>query len=685
MKMRNLSSLLLSLLTLIVVGCGGGSGGGDLTPVATTLSGEATKGPIIGGDVKIFAINADGTLQSTPLPTLDGKPVTTRAPFGNYSAVINYEGPVKVVVTGNTGSIYKDEASGTDVPFAGKSLSAVVANVSGSSKVSITPFTELAAQKAGTTKLTPANIKAANTAVTDALGLQGVDIVATTPSSNPEYKFNLAVVSQAAGPSADDLSKLLTQTASAIDATTGTITDTALDDKFIKATTDAFKNTKINPAGAGIPGIDPAKVTGITLSAPSTIVAASSSVKISANVTTISGGPPAAGTVVTFAASAGTISNVTTTANGIATATLSGITSPQTVSIKAVVGIIKGSEININFVDPNSPSNITVTDAPGAHFINSTVPLTVKVVSVSGGTISVGQKVDFVITSGSGSLSQSSSTIDANGNASVSVTSAVAGVVTVKITAGQATGSHSITFSDPNQPDSISLVADRTSGITGNRGPVTLTATVVPTNILNGTITDGTPVTFTILNGNGTLSSATANTKGGVASVILNSTVAGAIDVVANATVGATPVTSNPLTVTFTSQPTQVAVKLRTTGTLPAGTTIGALKVTVTATPSSGLTMTSDPNGSTPDVSATGAGVGSQIITNSNNVAAVTLALVNTKGIQTGEFATLNFNVTAGSFPKASDFAVALNGSVIDSKNAPIAGIIVEILSVNIQ
>src|SRR6185369_1254215 len=125
MKLKILSGLLLSILSLTIVGCGGG---GASTPPSTTVSGEASKGPIIGGDVKIYAIK-DGVVQTAPLPTTPVT-VTTRAPFGNYSAVIsNYSGPVKVVVTGNIGSTYKDEATGTTVDFNGATLSALVANV----------------------------------------------------------------------------------------------------------------------------------------------------------------------------------------------------------------------------------------------------------------------------------------------------------------------------------------------------------------------------------------------------------------------------------------------------------------------------------------------------------------------------------------------------------------------------
>ena len=685
MNVRNLSSLLLSLLTLVVLGCGGGGGGGEagLPKLVSTVSGEAQKGPIIGGDVKIYAIDADGTLQSTPLQTTPAI-VTTREPFGNYSAVISYEGPVKVVVTGNEGSIYKDEATGTNVPFAGQSLSAVVASVTGSAKVAVTPFTELAAKKAGTTTLTPANIKAANTSVAIALGLQDVDIVAATPSTNPKYKFNLAAISKTAGADAAAVSTLLTQMASAIDIDSGSITDSDLRTRFDKGKVDAFNDLKINPTGT-ITGIDPSAVSAVTLTvSPSPNAEINSTVTLSASVKTILGGPVANGTVVTFTASAGTVALVTTTSNGIATATLSGISSPQTVSVTASAGNIKSSEINFNFINSSSQSVITVADTAGDHFKGIPVTITANIKTKGGTVAPVGTTVNFEITSGTGTLSQASTTTDASGNASVTLNSTVDGNVTVKITSSLATGSHTITFTNPDKPGSISLIANRSSGVTNNLGPVILTATLTPENIVTGTIADGTPVTFTILSGTGgTLSSTTANTAGGVASVTLNSSAVGNFSI--NAKAGSTPlVTSNAVNVPFVN-PTKVTVTVRTTGTLLAGTTIGGLKATVSASPSAGLTIASDPNGNSSDASATGAGVGSTLITNSNNVAAVTLALVNTGGIQTGEFATLNYHVAAGSFPTANDFSIALSGSVIDTLSANISGIGVAIQSVTFQ
>lgn len=696
MNVRNLVGLLLSLFTLVVLGCGGGGGGGGgvtPNPVTTTLSGEASKGPIIGGDVKIFAINADGTLQSTPLTTTDGKPVTTTAPLGAYSAVINYEGPVKVVITGGS---YKDEATGATVDFTGKSLSAVVANVTGPTKVSVTPFTEMATLKAGAT-LTTARIKAANTAVAIAMGLQDVDIVVATPSTNPAYKAELAVFSQAVKNKATDVTTLLTQTASAIDISTGAITSSDVSAIFITAATNAFTNPLINVTGQP-PLIAGTRVSGVTLSADNNPAGAGDNVKISAVVSIVAGGAPADGTVVTFTSSAGTVSAVTTTTGGVATATLNGINSPQTVSVSAAVGGVKSPEINIDFFDKLSTYIITVKDNPGAHFVNDAVAISVNVVNRANTPVPISAPITFAITSGTGNLSTTSATTDANGNASATLTTAVEGTVvatititvtdsaTGKITTGK--GSHTVTFTNPNKPASIALVTNRSPGLTNNVGPVTLTATLFPANLAIGKIADGTPVTFTIVSGTGgILSSPTATTVGGAASVTLNSTAAGSFVVNAKADSTPLPVTSNPVSVSFISQPTKVTVVVRTTGTLPSGTTIGGLKATVAASPSSGLTIAADPNGASSDVSLTGVGAaaGSTLITNTNSVAGVTLALVNTNGIQTGEFATLIYHIAVGTFPTTNDFSIKLNSPAIDKVSANISGIDVAIQSVTIQ
>lgn len=428
---------------------------------------------------------------------------------------------------------------------------------------------------------------------------------------------------------------------------------------------------------------DPNAPLSVALTTSASQANINTSVTLTATVTPVGpNGVIANGTVVTFTSTDGSFTASAPTANGVATATLTR-TTPQTVSVKAAAGNITSSEINVTFIDPAAPTAITVADTSGVHFAGNSVIITANVVSTSGGTVPAGTPVTFAVTSGTGTLSSTTATTDANGNASVTLSSTVEGNVTVTVTAAQATGSHPIVFADPDKPASINLVTNRISGVINNLGAVTLTATLTPQNSVSGSIVDGTPVTFSILTGaDGTLSSATAITSGGVASVTLNSSVVGNISV--NATAGNSPaVTSNTVFVPFVN-PTTVTVKVRTTGTLPLNTTIGGIEATVSASPSTGLSIATDPNGVSSDVSATGAGAGSTLITNSNNVAAIKLALINTGGIQTGEFATLNYHVAAGSFPTANDFSITLNRPVIDTLSTNVSGIGVA-LSVTIQ
>jgi len=135
---------------------------------------------------------------------------------------------------------------------------------------------------------------------------------------------------------------------------------------------------------------------------------------------------------------------------------------------------------------------------------------------------------------------------------------------------------------------------------------------------------------------------------------------------------------------TAPGQPTLVTIKLTTTGTLPVttpATAIGGFKVTVTANPSTGLTIADA------DVTASGSGIGSTLVPNTTSVSNVVIALSSATGIQVGEFVTLRYHVAAGSFPAAGDFTVVLNG-VVNDANIPaqaINGIGVAKLSVSIQ
>jgi len=459
--------------------------------------------------------------------------------------------------------------------------------------------------------------------------------------------------------------------------------------------TSAVKGVFIVTATVGTLPVKTVQVTCIDPNAPNAITVSGvstadigTSVVLTATVTPDgtngTGGPGgviADGTVVSFTSSAGagTITASAVTTAGVATATLSGIATPQTVSITASAGGVTSPVKTVNFIDPNVPSVITVSGAPGAGFINNQRPVvvTANVARVAGGPVPVGTTVNFAISSGSGSLSAASSTTDASGNASVTLNSAVEGSITVTVSAAPATGSVAIAFSNPNKPGTISLAATPTTGVTNNQTPVTLTASVSPADTANGTIANGTPVTFTILSGSGTLSSSTATTSGGVASVTLNSTVAGNVSV--NARAGSAPlVTSNTVSVPFVNQPTLVTVKLATTGTLPGGTLIGGIQAIATANPSSGLSIQDS------DVTLSGVSGGSLLQPNTTDVASIQLGLINTTGFTTGEFVTLKYHVANGTFPVAGNFGVT-TVSVVDTNAQNIPGVTVTILNVTIQ
>lgn len=129
------------------------------------------------------------------------------------------------------------------------------------------------------------------------------------------------------------------------------------------------------------------------------------------------------------------------------------------------------------------------------------------------------------------------------------------------------------------------------------------------------------------------------------------------------------------------AQPTLAIVKVATTGPLPANILIGGVNAIVSANPTTGLSIAQS------DVAATGAGLGSTVVANTNNVAAVVLALINANGFRVGEFATLTYHVAAGTFPTAANFSVALTGiGVVNTTGTAISpGINVAIQSVTIQ
>lgn len=162
--------LAVTLLAALVAGCGGGGGGSSSGGSSATIDGVASKGPIHGGAVKVYALNtagAKGSQLGTTATTLDD---------GSYSINLGtYTGNVLVEVTGGT---YTDEATGA-TGQSNPGLKAAIADVSGAVHVAVTPLTAIAVQYAGSA-LTKEKIEQANYL----LGvLAGVDIISTMPAN----------------------------------------------------------------------------------------------------------------------------------------------------------------------------------------------------------------------------------------------------------------------------------------------------------------------------------------------------------------------------------------------------------------------------------------------------------------------------------------------------------------------
>lgn len=193
MKIKFLNILImLSLLTFAGCGGGGGGGGAPQGPAATVITGVASKGPISGGTVRVFAIRNGSVDRTAPL----GTPFTPTPADGSYSInIATYTGPVLVEVTGGT---YTDEATGAANTQLGIPLRAYAANVAGSVSVAVTAVTEVAARKidGGNDQsglISPAVITNGNNDVALMFGV--ADIIGTSPAQL-DYALALATVSR---------------------------------------------------------------------------------------------------------------------------------------------------------------------------------------------------------------------------------------------------------------------------------------------------------------------------------------------------------------------------------------------------------------------------------------------------------------------------------------------------------
>ncbi|GAC1465865.1 MAG: hypothetical protein PVSMB11_01240 [Desulfuromonadaceae bacterium] len=176
-KIKPILSVAFALAIMTLLGCGGGGGGtaapGNSQPI--TISGVAAKGPINGGNIKVYDVKNGkvdfGTVLGSGNTAMDGS--------GGYSVTLNSApaGPVVVEVSGGS---YTDEASGTPAVALNIPLRAVVSSVADGAKIAVTPMTNLAFEQVdGIGAYTTVEIDDANTQIGAFFGIK--DIIKSLP------------------------------------------------------------------------------------------------------------------------------------------------------------------------------------------------------------------------------------------------------------------------------------------------------------------------------------------------------------------------------------------------------------------------------------------------------------------------------------------------------------------------
>jgi len=167
--------------------------------------------------------------------------------------------------------------------------------------------------------------------------------------------------------------------------------------------------------------------------------------------------------------------------------------------------------------NPNAPATITLSASSLSPGVGGSVTITATVKNASGAAVADGTVVSFVITSGSGSFTTTSTPSTTGGTATVTLTSNIQGTVTVSASSGTATpGTITVTFgslfSVSATPQQISATALLNNAVTSN-----ITAKIVDTS---GNPVIGAVVNFTTTGGSLSLPSAMTDPTG-VATTVL--------------------------------------------------------------------------------------------------------------------------------------------------------------------
>lgn len=483
MKMKSLVGAFLVGLLAVAQGCGGGGGGAASGPApgSTVLTGTATKGPIAGGTVKVFEIVSSAT--SNPrsgVPRLNSSVLAqgSTGSDGSYNITLppgSAKGGLLVQVTGGS---YQDEATGAsrsvDDQFGPSGMRAIFGNVSSAARGGqlsgyVTPFTEMAYQASGG-DLRAQGIDDANRRVAGAFGLP--DLTRTRPldpnkpfpasASADSKKYALALASLSQYQKDYGGIKKLSEIETELEAEANNgVLSGSTDNKF-RSSGNNFAASSGNPNPSLLGSNDNASApTEIQGSVTPASLPIGSAALIQLSVKTGGGIAVPDGTLVSISSSLGTLSAASgATVGGQVSFSLSSA-APGNATVTVRSGSASFTSGPIAFFDPNQPAGLSLSASSSSGIVNGQgVQLSASVTRVAGGPVPNGSVVTFAISSGSGLLSSVGTT--ANGIATTTLTSAVAGSVTVTASIGSL--SQSIPVSFVVQP-TRAVVKVRTTGL----------------------------------------------------------------------------------------------------------------------------------------------------------------------------------------------------------------------------
>jgi adhesin/invasin len=418
----------------------------------------------------------------------------------------------------------------------------------------------------------------------------------------------------------------------------------------------------------------------VTAGSPTAIADGASQTLIAATVQDNNGNNVADGTVVNFTTTAGTLSGITTTTNGVATAWLTSPTNVGTATVTATAGGVTNNTF-VSFIA--GPANtISLTATPNNLTADGTSTSTIRAyVTDANGNATNGDTITFTITTGTGTL-ESQTAITENGVATVTyMASDVVGTETIR---AEATDSAVFDTVDIDLIDavvgSVTVTAGNDTAVADGLSETLILATVEDQNGNN--VADGTVVTFTTTAG--TLSGITTTTNGVASATLTSPTNVGVATVIATA--GGV---SGSVTVTFVPSAVNAISLSATPNNLTAdGTSTSTIRAFVTDVDNNAVEgevitfrVTSGTGVLSAATATTAAGVATVTYTASSTPGTETITAESTNGVSTtvnialigAQIASIELTANPSSLPAdgASESTISATVTLVGGGEAP--------------